>query len=105
MGGCYNDPRHDLESDEEEEKTNPFHNGESDSSSERALSYRGKKWCASYEDTGVKVDIPDFDWQLHPEDFIDWLAIIEHVFNLKDILKSKKVKLVAIKLKKHASIW
>ncbi|PKI74302.1 hypothetical protein CRG98_005305 [Punica granatum] len=57
------------------------------------------------EDYGVKVDIPDFEGQMHPEDFIDWLATVERVFDFKNIFEEKKVKLVAIKLKKHASVW
>ncbi|XP_031404630.1 uncharacterized protein LOC116213728 [Punica granatum] len=42
---------------------------------------------------------------MHPEYFIDWLATVERVFDFKNIFEEKKVKLVAIKLKKHASIW
>ncbi|XP_031387093.1 uncharacterized protein LOC116200384 [Punica granatum] len=42
---------------------------------------------------------------MHPEDFIDWLAIVERVFDFKNISEEKRVKLVAIKLKKHASVW
>ena len=76
---------------EEEEETN--------------LSHHGQKWHIFHEDYGVKVDIPDFEGQLHVDDFIDWLAMVERVCDLKDIPKTKKVELVAIKLKKHASIW
>nr|XP_025608056.1 uncharacterized protein LOC112701524 [Arachis hypogaea] len=42
---------------------------------------------------------------LQPDDFIDWLCTVERVFELKDIPDDKRVKLVAIKLKKHASVW
>ncbi|KAL3532845.1 hypothetical protein ACH5RR_006366 [Cinchona calisaya] len=81
----------------------PFHINDSDSSIDRASSRHGQR--NYHQDYGVKVDIPDFEGQLNLEDFIDWLTAIERVFNHKNIPKYKKVKIVAIKLKKHASIW
>lgn len=54
---------------------------------------------------GIKVDIPEFDGRLHPDDLIDWLSTIECVFDLKDIPNNFMVKLVAIKLRKNASLW
>ena len=54
---------------------------------------------------GIKVDIPEFDGRLNPDDFIDWLSTVERVFDLKDIPDNFKVKLVAIKLRKNASLW
>ena len=57
----------------------------------------------SYGD--FKVDIPEFEGQLDPDIFLDWLQMVERVFEYKDILEGKKVKLVALKLRKYASIW
>ena len=37
--------------------------------------------------------------------FLDWLSTIERVFEYKDILDYKKVKLVALKLHRYASLW
>jgi len=37
--------------------------------------------------------------------FIDWLQTMERVFEYKDIPDDKKVKLVALKLRRYASIW
>jgi len=51
------------------------------------------------------VDIPEFEGQLDPDHFLDWLQIVERVFEYKDISDDKKVKLVALKLRKYASIW
>ncbi|XP_031378325.1 uncharacterized protein LOC116193718 [Punica granatum] len=84
-------------------EVNPFHDEDSDLSTERASSRFGRR--NRFEDYGIKVDIPDFEGQMHPEDFIDWLATVERVFDFKNIFEEKKVKLVAIKLKKHASVW
>ena len=52
-----------------------------------------------------KVDIPEFEGQLDPDIFLDWLQTVERVFEYKDISEGKKVKLVALKLRKYASIW
>ncbi|PWA49561.1 hypothetical protein CTI12_AA478130 [Artemisia annua] len=57
------------------------------------------------QNLGVKVDIPDFESNLHPDEFIDWLYTVERVFDIKNLSDEQKVKLVAIKLKKNASIW
>lgn len=54
---------------------------------------------------GVKIDVPEFDGKAQPDDFIDWLSTVERVFDLKDIPDKYKVKLVAIKLRKYASLW
>ena len=58
-----------------------------------------------FQNLGVKVDIPDFEGKSHPDDFIDWLHTVERVFEIKNLSDEQKVKLVAIKLRKNASIW
>ena len=42
---------------------------------------------------------PDLD------EFLDWLNTVERVFDYMDIWDEKKVKLVALKLRKYASTW
>ncbi|KAL4570144.1 hypothetical protein LXL04_025795 [Taraxacum kok-saghyz] len=54
---------------------------------------------------GMKIDIPDFEGKAQPDDFIDWINTVERVFDLKDIPDNFKVKVVAIKLRKYASLW
>ncbi|GJZ05108.1 hypothetical protein Tco_0538383 [Tanacetum coccineum] len=54
---------------------------------------------------GLKIKIPEFTGKVHPDDFIDWLSTIERVFDVRDIPNKLKVKLVAIKLRQHASLW
>jgi hypothetical protein len=51
------------------------------------------------------VDIPGFEGRMQLDEFIDWLNTIERIFDYKDVPDHNKVKLVAIKLQKHASIW
>ncbi|EOX92171.1 Gag-pol polyprotein-like protein [Theobroma cacao] len=88
-------------SSDEENDTNPFHQN---LSSDEEVPIRRLRTAAA-RDLGIKVDIPEFEGRLHPDDFLDWLYTVERVFELKDIPDEKSVKLVAIKLKKHASIW
>jgi len=52
-----------------------------------------------------KVKVPKFEGKLDPEEFLDWLHTIERVFEYKDVPVDKKVKLVASRLRKYASLW
>jgi len=52
-----------------------------------------------------KVDMPEFEGKIDPEEFFYWLSTVERVFQYKDIPEDKKVKLVALKLRKYASLW
>nr|GEX62711.1 reverse transcriptase domain-containing protein [Tanacetum cinerariifolium] len=54
---------------------------------------------------GLKIEIPEFTCKVHLDDFIDWLITVERVFDVRDIPNKLKVKLVAIKLRQHASLW
>ncbi|GJT61759.1 reverse transcriptase domain-containing protein [Tanacetum coccineum] len=54
---------------------------------------------------GLKIEIPEFTGNVHLYDFINWLSTVERVFNVRDIPDKLKVKLVAIKLRQHASLW
>ena len=36
---------------------------------------------------------------------LEWILIVEHVFDLKECAKKKKVKLVVVKLKGYGSLW
>lgn len=42
---------------------------------------------------------------LQPDEFIERLNMVEQIFYNQDVLANHKVKLVAIKLKKNASLW
>ena len=42
---------------------------------------------------------------MQPDEFVDWLQTVERVFEYKEIPELQNVKIVAVKLKKHASIW
>nr|GEY49022.1 hypothetical protein [Tanacetum cinerariifolium] len=53
----------------------------------------------------LKIEIPEFTGKVHSDDFIDRLSTVEWVFDVRNILDKPKVKLVAIKLRQHASLW
>nr|GEU64715.1 reverse transcriptase domain-containing protein [Tanacetum cinerariifolium] len=53
----------------------------------------------------LKIEIPEFTSKVYLDDFIDWLSTIKRVFNVWDIPDKLKVKLVAIKLQQHTSLW
>jgi len=52
-----------------------------------------------------RVEVSEFEGKLDPEEFLDWLHIVERVFEFKDIPDDKKVKLVALRLRKYTSLW
>uniref|UniRef100_A0A2N9IF49 CCHC-type domain-containing protein n=1 Tax=Fagus sylvatica TaxID=28930 RepID=A0A2N9IF49_FAGSY len=91
---------HDPESDEK----NPFHHANSHSSggSTPAHPHFLRHLQPGFD---MKVDIPEFEGKMQPDEFIDWLTTVERIFDFKDVPENHKVKIVAIKLRKHASIW
>jgi hypothetical protein len=91
---------HGSESDNE----NPFHRAHSHSSGESTPPHP-RFVRNSRPGFDMKVDIPDFEGKMQPDDFIDWLTTVERIFDFKDVPENRKVKVVAIKLRKHASIW
>ena len=83
----------------EEEGSHPH--GSSSEGEEEGRSFRSR----GGNNLDFKVDIPEFEGQLDPDLFLDWLRTVERVFDYKDVPDEKKVKLVALKLRKYASIW
>jgi len=88
--------------DSEEEESNSLGDSDDDVYARRSRRHH-RPHDRSYND--FKVDIPEFEGQLDPDLFWDWLQTIERVFEFKDIPKEKMVKIVALKFRKYASIW
>ncbi|GKA57705.1 putative CCCH-type zinc finger family protein [Tanacetum coccineum] len=97
------DEVHDDDSDGEEEYDNPF--GSSSASDSGHSSHQHRRVRRSRHDFDFKVDIPEFDGKIQPDEFLDWLHTVEKVFDFKEVSEDRKVKLVAIKLRKHAGLW
>jgi hypothetical protein len=75
------------------------------SGSDSSLSRSSRSHRCQPRMNDIKIDIPDFEGELQPDEFVDWLHAIERVFEYKEIPEEHKVKIVAVKLKKHALIW
>nr|GEW06828.1 hypothetical protein [Tanacetum cinerariifolium] len=97
------DAVYDDDSASEEEYDNPF--GSSSASDSCHSSHQHRMVRRSRHDFDFKVDIPEFDGMKQPDEFLDWLHTVEKVFNFKEVSADQKVKLVAIKLRKHAGLW
>jgi len=88
--------------EEEEEEQPPSHGSASEEASPRSHR-RGRRQMSNFND--FKVDIPEFEGKLDPDEFIEWLQTVERIFDYKEIPDDKKVKIVALKLRKYASLW
>jgi len=84
----------------DESKDNPFAYSEDGEERRPRRSRRGKELAMDF-----KVEISEFEGQVNPDEFIDWMNTMERVFEYKDVLNGKKVRLVALKLRKYASNW
>nr|GEV79973.1 reverse transcriptase domain-containing protein [Tanacetum cinerariifolium] len=71
----------------------------------RRQNLRGKNRDDPLRNFEMKIEIPEFVGKAHPEEFIDWLSTVERIFDLPDVPDKLKVKHVAIKLRKSASLW
>nr|GEU72820.1 transposon Ty3-I Gag-Pol polyprotein [Tanacetum cinerariifolium] len=73
-----------------------------DSASSGSVNKRG---AGSWHPNDIKVDIPEYDGKLDPDEFVEWLRTVERVFDYKQTTEDNKVKIVALTLRKYASTW
>jgi len=52
-----------------------------------------------------RLEVPEFEAKLDPEEFHGWLHTVKRVFQYKDLPDDKKVRLVALRLRKYTSMW
>ena len=57
------------------------------------------------QDEDIRVDIPEFNGKLNPEEYLEWLNAVERMFELKAWDEFKQYKMVILKLKSFASTW
>ena len=79
-----------VDSDESEREEKSYH---ANSSYEEDFPRRQESSLGNF-----RVDIPEFEGQLDPDHFLDWLQTVERVFEYKDVGEDRKVKIVALKL-------
>jgi len=90
----------DSQSVGEESEGNPFATSDEDLERRPRRARTGKQLALDF-----KVEISEFEGQLNPDEFIEWMNTVERVFEYKDAPNDEKVKLVALKLRRYASIW
>ena len=52
-----------------------------------------------------RVELPEFEGKLDRDEFLEWLHTVERMFDYKEVLEEKKVKLVVLRLRKYSSLW
>ena len=53
----------------------------------------------------MRTEISEFHGSLRPEEFLDWLAMVEEILDFKDVTENKCVPLVATRLRGRATAW
>ncbi|KAI8543512.1 hypothetical protein RHMOL_Rhmol08G0224200 [Rhododendron molle] len=105
--------RNPLNNEEEaasdEETENPFVVGApgGDSFYQRRENGRGLLAnCDSRQwESGLKVDLPEFQGGLAPKEFLDWVATIEEILDFKRVPEDKWVALVATRFQGRVAAW
>lgn len=50
-------------------------------------------------ESSFKIDIPEFHGGLHGDDFLDWLHIVEEIFDFKDVSDERCIPLLATRFR------
>ncbi|KAK9668686.1 hypothetical protein RND81_13G078400 [Saponaria officinalis] len=66
---------------------------------------KGRKNTKNDDDRGLKLDIPDFNGDMDPENFLDWIRQAGRIFEYKGYDDRKQFKVAILKLTKYASLW
>ena len=84
--------------------------GSNEESSEEDLVPQPRRRARAREDSqrwklGVWTKIPKFQGDLSPEEFLDWLGVVEEILEFKNVPKNARVALVATRLRGRAAAW
>ncbi|XP_052290298.1 uncharacterized protein LOC127900023 [Citrus sinensis] len=66
----------------------------------RTESIDDRRW-----ESGLRIDIPEFQGSGRPEELLDWINAIEEVFKYKEVLENKLVLLAATRFRGRAAAW
>ena len=50
-----------------------------------------------------RVELPEFKGKFDPDEFPEWLSIVERIFEIQEVDEARKCKLVILRLKGYAS--
>jgi len=64
-----------------------------------------REWRTPSNPNDFRVKLLEFEGKLDPDEFLEWLNTVETIFEYKEVPEDKKVKLVALRLRKYASLW
>ena len=100
---------------------NPFQNlnpetgGDSDGEEEIPLPQRQQRGPEIDEDkagenirrweSGMRTEVPEFQGSMQPEEFLEWIGIVEEILEFKRVPEREKVALVATRLRGRAAAW
>ncbi|KAH9686841.1 hypothetical protein KPL70_014533 [Citrus sinensis] len=56
-------------------------------------------------ESGLRIDIPEFQRSGRPEELLDWINAIEEVFEYKEVPENKLVSLAATRFRGRAATW
>ncbi|KAH9763915.1 Endonuclease [Citrus sinensis] len=66
----------------------------------RTESIDDRRW-----ESGLRIDIPEFQGSGRPEELLDWINAIEEVFEYKEVPENKLVSLAATRFRGRAAAW
>ena len=89
----------DFDSDVERGSVRSRHHGH-EQSQLRSSEIQSRVW-----ESGMKTEIPEFKGGMQAEEFLDWLANVEEIFDFKEVPEDRRVKLVATRLRGRALAW
>lgn len=53
----------------------------------------------------MRLEIPEFDGSMRPENFIEWLQRIEQILDYIDYYDRKRFKVATLKLTGYSNLW
>jgi hypothetical protein len=56
-------------------------------------------------ETGLKIELPEFQGGVTPEEFLDWLTAVEETMDFNEVPGDKRVSLVATRFRGRAAAW
>jgi len=87
------------------EEENTVSNPLSSSTEDVPLRRKRREQGPQANSNNFTVEIPKFEGKLDPDEFLEWMHIIEWIFEYKEVTKDKKVKRVALRLRKYTLLW
>lgn len=82
----------------------PRHHPREDYRQVRVIPYNDQGANNRWE-TGFCIDIPEFTGTFNPEEFLDWLNMVEEILEFKRVPDNMRVPLVATNFKNRVSAW